>query len=651
MNSLFSSIKFGSILQSCIVIGGVWVGMGQGAIAQTAITGITATPSIAIPSTIATTGATGGNSSQYATTNNYSLNFGTGTDLVMTSIGVNGINYNTQQIANLIKIRRKDNNFITGERHILLYGRPAPRASTSSTVNLGPSYVNSMEDILLSSVINRGGDNVFANQGEGAGNNNNIERIDILTTQGITAPLSVAKLDKVGFVILDRGGNDSFKIAAITAMDGANNPTTLGNLVSVTATTSPWGASSYPVETTVIRRDGAEQFKPSTDVGSQPISGTFISYTALGVTPGQKIYGYALFPADVIPSMNLITLSNVPLNTPSGNGAGGLDLLAGGLSFAEFPTTDLTITKTDNQTSANPGSSITYTIKVTNNGATPLSSLKVTDALPAALINPTFTPSIGTYNSTTGDWIGLSLNPNQSIELTITATISPSFLGTLTNQATVLPPTGTEDFNPDNNEATDTTVVSSSVLPRIRLVKRITRVANQAIANYIDTVEPDDNAPGWIAPTQTAQLFPGPGTSTNFSSLLQGATNTNNLPTTIQAPKTGDEIEYTIYFLSDGGVNAQNVKLCDFIPANNVYVPGSLQLSQGGSAPVAVIGTTGNFYGNGAIELDTTTGPCKNGTSNNRGGVIVNLGNVPYATGSGTPTASYGYIRFRATVN
>jgi uncharacterized repeat protein (TIGR01451 family) len=624
----------------------------QTAMAQTAIGGINTTTILSPSSSIVTPGAVGGNQGQYSTGTSFTVNFGTGSNLRMDSIQVGGATYPVQQISNYIGIRRRDNPLVTGDRHILLYER---LSRTPTSLNLGPSSLTSMEDMLLSNIINRGADNVFANLGDGAGNNNNIERIDFISTTGVKAPTNVARLGQVGFMVLDRNGNDKFKIAAIKSIDSSNNPTSFGPLITVG--TGTWGASTNSIETTVIRRDGTGAFSPSIDVGIQSISGTFISYTALGVNASDRIYGYALFPADVTDNraggtVDLLTLAGAPLNTGS-VGDGGLDLLAGGLSFSEYPTTDLEISKTDNQVEAFSDSSITYTITVTNQGSTPLTSLKVTDALPSEILNPVFSPSTGTYDSTTGDWTGLSLQPKQSITLTLTGKISPFFTGTLTNKAQVLPPVGTEDYNPDNNDAIDTTIVKLNTAPRIRLVKRVTKVGTTVLTNYIDfnlatdpTAE-DDNAIGWPNLTSTATGSSGAGTTSNFSSLLQGAIDSTTLPTGVQLPKPNEEMEYTIYFLSDGGVDAQSVSLCDFIPLNNTYVANSLELSQGGSPPVAVTGAAGGFSASG---LSTITGPCKNGIDHGKGGVVVNLNTVPRATASGTPISSYGFIRFRTTV-
>ena len=53
---------------------------------------------------------------------------------------------------------------------------------------------------------------------------------------------------------------------------------------------------------------------------------------------------------------------------------------------------DLQVTKTDSTASLVPGTSDTYTITVTNNGPSTVSSVTLTDAIPAALLNPAFGP-------------------------------------------------------------------------------------------------------------------------------------------------------------------------------------------------------------------------------------------------------------------
>jgi uncharacterized repeat protein (TIGR01451 family) len=123
------------------------------------------------------------------------------------------------------------------------------------------------------------------------------------------------------------------------------------------------------------------------------------------------------------------------------------------------PQADLSVVKTDSKTTVVAGSANVYGITVTNNGPEPVTSLTLTDAPPATLLNPVFTPSAGAYNPATGAWTGLSLGAGQSVVLYLSATVSPSASGTLTNTATVSAPAGVSDPVPGNNSATDTDTV------------------------------------------------------------------------------------------------------------------------------------------------------------------------------------------------
>ncbi|MBC7826078.1 MAG: DUF11 domain-containing protein, partial [Candidatus Parcubacteria bacterium] len=128
----------------------------------------------------------------------------------------------------------------------------------------------------------------------------------------------------------------------------------------------------------------------------------------------------------------------------------------------------------------------------------------------------------------------------------------------------------------------------------------------------------------------------------------QGAVTATALPVA-QRPKPGDEVEYTIYFLSDGGKDASNVSLCDFVPANTTYVPGSLQLSLSGTLTAV---PDSPALGSGFYPNSTPVFPAScMGVNNSRGAAVVSVGSAPKATASGAPTNSYGFFRFRAKVD
>ncbi|MBD2499298.1 SdrD B-like domain-containing protein [Anabaena azotica] len=429
--------------------------------------------------------------------NQHKFNQGTTNDLRLTSFILSGQTFNLIKLVNRININRLNNSVVTGKRELLFYERD-PNFSLPSNLNVKPSAATTMEQALLSDIINRGTDNIFGNQGSIINNiesnNNNIERVDFVETGGLVAPS--ANLDGIGFLVLERGANDGFKIAAITAIDAAGNPTAFGPLK--TATISNWGnGTNTSIQTEVMRKDPGEANLRYTDsVPSQKIGAIYFSYQSLGVSPNQTIYGYSLFPPDITTtdSSDLVNLIGFPKDTDSTTD-GGLDLIAGGGVFLRntIPTTDLQITKTDNLTNITPGSNTTYTITVKNNGPTTVNSLTVQDTPPASLQNVQFSTNDGTYNSNTGEWTGLNLAPNQSVVLRMTATVSANATGIITNTATVSPPSGVVDSNNENNSSTDKTNVTPTADLEITKTDDLTTI--NPGSNTIYTITVKNNGP------------------------------------------------------------------------------------------------------------------------------------------------------------
>jgi len=159
------------------------------------------------------------------------------------------------------------------------------------------------------------------------------------------------------------------------------------------------------------------------------------------------------------------------------------------------PQADLAVTMTDGKTTVVPGTFAAYTITVTNNGPSTVSSLTLTDSIPAALLNPNFAPSAGAYISTqvgpntyTGVWSGLSLASGQSVTLTLTGTIDPNATGTISNTVTVAPPAGTTDTNSANDTATDNDTLTGPTDLSVTITNAATTLVPGSIDTYTITV-------------------------------------------------------------------------------------------------------------------------------------------------------------------
>ncbi|MFG6099459.1 hypothetical protein SPB21_29720 [Leptothoe sp. ISB3NOV94-8A] len=177
---------------------------------------------------------------------------------------------------------------------------------------------------------------------------------------------------------------------------------------------------------------------------------------------------------------------------------------------------------------------------------------------------------------------------------------------------------------------------------QMALVKRITAInrgqADEQVFDdtYVDVGSPDDddNAAEWPA---------------NYLSGVVGGISV----------QPGDEIEYTIYFLSNGSTVAQDFRLCDRIPDYLTFADDAFNPDTGIMLGLA----NGNQVFTNTEDLDIGAYIASNSASLNycrydltlgsqtqdNGFIIVNVGDVPPA--SSDPTGAYGFVRFRATVN
>lgn len=277
---------------------------------------------------------------------NYSFNNGSDNALKLLNITANGQNYFIVESAPaIIKLRRVNNANITGNRSIIFMESstsPSTNCPGSLSFGLKSPYQDDMEDFLNNNYINQGTDNIFTNKDNDDGNNNNIERVDVIFPAGISILTSTGG----GFALFDRGVNnahDGFRIAAITSLDVNGDPASFGAVKTCVRgnevdNNGSWGHpavtnGNQDLSVYVLRHEENEtQLKTSAAVNQQ-IGGVFFTFADLGIGVSQTIYGYALLPPDGLANPTSAQLLNLndpvvyPLNTTELDGA-GLDLIA-----------------------------------------------------------------------------------------------------------------------------------------------------------------------------------------------------------------------------------------------------------------------------------------------------------------------------------
>ncbi len=118
--------------------------------------------------------------------------------------------------------------------------------------------------------------------------------------------------------------------------------------------------------------------------------------------------------------------------------------------FLSGPNADLSLSKTVDNATPNPGDTVTFTVTVTNSGPDDATNVAVGDQLPSGFAFVSSAPSQGSYNSGTGAWTVGTIADGANATLGITATVNAS--GNYTNVAEVtasdLPD---PDSTPNNN--------------------------------------------------------------------------------------------------------------------------------------------------------------------------------------------------------
>ncbi len=300
---------------------------------------------------------------------------------------------------------------------------------------------------------------------------------DALMQNATTDPIGSTRT--AGVVFDRRGGADSGNGGAIGGQVARlavtqQDPATLNRAPVVTVNATPSGS--------VLAGTSVAISGSATDDGRPVSPGAVTSAWSLSGPAG----GAALPPAP--------STTGVPFNVLfSQPGRYVVQLLAsdGELSSAgeavvtvRSPTADVSVTKTDNQTSATTGAVVTYTVVVANAGPDAANGVGVTDPA-ASLAGVTWTCGAATGGATCGAAAGVgplassaNLPAGASVTYTVSGTLPYAATGTLTNTASAVVVAPTVDPNTANNSATDvdTVVVAAPTVAALDAFNRANAV-------------------------------------------------------------------------------------------------------------------------------------------------------------------------------
>jgi uncharacterized repeat protein (TIGR01451 family) len=359
--------------------------------------------------------------------------------------------------------------------------------------------------------------------------NNSATDTDTLTT---TADLSITKTD---------GSPDEVPGTSVTytiTVTNAGPSNVIGATVGDTFPATITGVTYTSVTSGGATGNTAAGAGNISDTVNMP-TGSTVTYTATGT----------ISPSATVSVSNTATVTapgGVTDPNPGNNSATDTDTLT--------TTADLQITKTDGVASEVPGTSVTYTITVTNAGPSDVTGATVGDTFPATITGVTYTSvtSGGATGNTAAGAGNISDTVNMptgsTITYTATGTISPSATVSLSNTATVAAPGGTTDPNPGNDSATDTDTLITTADLQITKTDGVPSEVPGTSVTYTITVT--NAGPSNVIGATVGDTFPATITGVTYTSVTSGGATGNtaagagNISDTVNMP-SGSTITYT----------------------------------------------------------------------------------------------------------
>lgn len=282
-------------------------------------------------STIYTAAAPSDASNLIGPSTNYRVNNGTANNEQVASYVISSTSYSNFVRPDTLIIQRTD-----GSRFVNIWYTLTQFDNSAAPIRLvlEADAVSDADALYQSGNVNAGYDNILVNTDDQGGGTiqAQIERVDVIWYNGI---VTCAPANAV-FPVIERGGNDEIRIAAITALDANGNPSAYSSTVLVEDSDWPQTGVTYNNYLVLRRQTVGQDPLPLINIGllasqsAQTVQGVAVSFQELGISAGQIVYGYSLFASDTNEANSGIDLTDIntfPTNTLASNS--GIDLVAG----------------------------------------------------------------------------------------------------------------------------------------------------------------------------------------------------------------------------------------------------------------------------------------------------------------------------------
>jgi uncharacterized repeat protein (TIGR01451 family) len=357
---------------------------------------------------------------------------------------------------------------------------------------------------------------------------------------GAAATAVLGSASSVSSATITNGGSGYTSAPTVNFVGGGGSGATGIATISggaVTGVTITNGGSGYTSPPSVVFSGGGGTGAAATAVLGSASSGT-ITATVATMAPG------ATATFTLVVNVNASTPNSASITNTADVSSATTDPTPGNNSDTEttavIAQADLTVTKVDSPDPVLAGMNLTYTVTLSNVGASDAQTVQLTDAIPA---NTTFvsamqtsgpaftlmTPPVGGTGSFTATATTLAAGATATFTLVVNVNAGALGGSTITNTATAS--STTTDPTPGNNSDTETTNV---VLPSVDLAVTKTDSPDPVLAgtNLTYTVTVTNAGP---SDAQTVQLTDAIPANTTFVSAMQ----TSGPAFTLMTPPAG----------------------------------------------------------------------------------------------------------------